>query len=893
MEPLGLNEIRERYLSFFESKGHLRLPSFSLVPQNDPSILLINAGMTPMKPYFTGAETPPRKRVTTCQKCIRTPDIENVGHTSRHGTYFEMLGNFSFGDYFKEEVIPWAWEFLTENLQIEPEKLYPSVFIEDDEAYAIWRDKIGVPEERIVRLGKEDNFWEHGTGPCGPCSEIYFDRGIEHGCGKPDCKPGCECDRFVEIWNLVFSQFDRQEDGSYLPLKQKNIDTGAGLERVACVMQGVDNLFEVDTVRRILDTVCRIAGKTYNANHDDDVAIRVITDHMRSSTMMISDGVLPSNEGRGYVLRRLMRRAARFGRLLGIERLFLTEVAEVVIDQNKDAYPDLAARHDYIMKIIALEEEAFHRTVASGTEILNEMIENAKKEGKAELAGEDAFKLHDTYGFPLDLTKEIAKDAGLSVDEEGFKASMKKQKDAARAATKEKVDTAWGGTALPSEVTADTSVTEYLGYDSLDCDAKILHIIKKDEEGNLFSEDEAFSGDEAILILDRTTAYATMGGQIHDDGTIEGDGFKAVIKSVDKDSSGKYLHTVSITEGTVKKGTEATVKVDPKSRLAIARNHTATHMLLAALRSVLGTHVEQAGSFVGSDRLRFDFNHFQAMTEEEIDKVEAIVNDVILSDLPVITKEMSIDEAKKLGAIAIFGEKYGERVRVVSVGDFENAFDLEFCGGTHLKSTAQAGQFRIVSETGIASGTRRIEAVTGVKCYEMAKADRALIKETASALKVNHDQIAEKSASVLAELKASQKEIASMKKAAAGNFADEAVAKAIEINGVSAVIAECDAEDAPALRDTADKIRDKFADKAAVVFLASNVGGKVLFTAMATKDAVDKGAHCGNIIREAAKICGGGGGGRPDMAQAGGKDASKLGDALKAVEDVLKDQIGG
>ena len=893
MQPLGLNEIRERYLSFFESKGHLRLPSFSLVPQNDPSILLINAGMTPMKPYFTGAETPPCKRVTTCQKCIRTPDIENVGHTSRHGTYFEMLGNFSFGDYFKDEVIPWAWEFLTQTLEIEPEKLYPSVFEEDDEAFAIWRDKIGIPEERITRLGKEDNFWEHGTGPCGPCSEIYFDRGIEHGCGKPDCRPGCECDRFVEIWNLVFSQFDRQEDGSYLPLKQKNIDTGAGLERVACVMQGVDNLFEVDTVRRILDTVCSIAGKTYNANHDDDVAIRVITDHMRSSTMMISDGVLPSNEGRGYVLRRLMRRAARFGRLLGIERLFLTEVAEVVIDQNKDAYPDLETRHDYIMKIIALEEEAFHRTVAAGTEILNNMIESAKKEDKTELAGEDAFKLHDTYGFPLDLTKEIAKDAGLSVDEEGFKAAMKKQKDAARAATKEKVDTAWGGTALPADVTADTAVTEYEGYDRLDTGARILHIIKKDEEGNLFSEDEAFSGDEAILILDRTTAYATMGGQIHDEGTVEGDGFKAVIKSVDKDSSGKYLHTVSITEGTVKKGAEAVVKVDPKSRLAIARNHTATHMLLAALRSVLGTHVEQAGSFVGQDRLRFDFNHFQAMTGEEIDKVEAIVNDVILSDLPVITKEMSINEAKKLGAIAIFGEKYGETVRVVSVGDFENAFDLEFCGGTHLKSTAQAGQFRIVSETGIASGTRRIEAVTGAKCYEMAKADRALIKETASALKVNHDQIAEKSASVLAELKASQKEIASMKKAAAGNFADEAVAKAVEINGVSAVIAECDAEDAPALRDTADKIRDKFADKAAVVFLASNVGGKVLFTAMATKAANDMKAHCGNIIREAAKICGGGGGGRPDMAQAGGKDASKLGEALKAVEDVLKDQIGG
>ena len=891
MEPLGLNEIRERYLSFFESKGHLRLPSFSLVPKNDPSILLINAGMTPMKPYFTGAETPPRKRVTTCQKCIRTPDIENVGHTSRHGTYFEMLGNFSFGDYFKDEVIPWAWEFLTQNLQIEPEKLYPSVFLEDDEAYAIWRDKIGVPEERIVRLGKEDNFWEHGTGPCGPCSEIYFDRGVEHGCGKPDCKPGCECDRFVEIWNLVFSQFDRQEDGSYLPLKQKNIDTGAGLERVACVMQGVDNLFEVDTVRKILDTVCTIAGKTYNANHDDDVAIRVITDHMRSSTMMISDGVLPSNEGRGYVLRRLMRRAARFGRLLGIEKLFLTDIAEVVIDQNKDAYPDLLTRHDYIMKIIAQEEEAFHRTVASGTEILNGMIDEAKKSGKTTLAGEDAFKLHDTYGFPLDLTKEIAKDAGLDVDEEGFKASMKKQKETARAATKALVSTAWGGNALPKEVTDDAAETEYLGYESLDCDAKVLHIVKKDEEGELHSEDEAFSGDEVILVLDKTTAYATMGGQIHDDGVIEGDGFKAVIKSVDKDNCGKYLHTVEIVEGGIKKGSAVTVKVDSKARLSIARNHTATHMLLSALRQVLGTHVEQAGSFVGQDRLRFDFTHFQALSAEEVDKIEAIVNDVILQDLPVITKEMSLEEAKKVGAIAIFGEKYGERVRVVSVGPFENAFDLEFCGGTHLKSTSQAGQFRIVSETGIAAGTRRIEAVTGAKCYEMSKADRALINETASVLKVNHDQIAEKSKSVLAEIKAANKEISEMKKAQAGNFADEAVSKAIEISGLKVVISECDAEDAPALRDTADKIRDNIGS--GVVFLASAAGGKVLFTAMATKDAVSKGAHCGNIIREAAKICGGGGGGRPDMAQAGGKDASRIADALKAVEDALRTQIGG
>ncbi|MBP5654496.1 MAG: alanine--tRNA ligase [Clostridiales bacterium] len=891
MEPLGLNEIRERYLAFFESKDHLRLPSFSLVPENDPSILLINAGMTPMKPYFTGAQTPPRKRVTTCQKCIRTPDIENVGHTSRHGTYFEMLGNFSFGDYFKEEVIPWAWEFLTEDLKMPAELLYPSVYEEDDEAFAIWRDKVGVPEEKITRLGKEDNFWEHGTGPCGPCSEIYFDRGIEHGCGKPDCKPGCECDRFVEIWNLVFSQFDRQEDGSYLPLKQKNIDTGAGLERVACVMQGVDNLFEVDTVRRILDTVCEISGKEYGKDHDTDVAIRVITDHMRSSTMMISDGVLPSNEGRGYVLRRLMRRAARFGKLLGIEGKFLTKIAEVVVEQNSDAYPELNDKKSYIMTIISREEDAFLRTVEQGTSILNDMIAEAKANGSTVLSGEGAFKLHDTFGFPLDLTKEIAKDAGLTVDEEGFKAAMKVQKDTARAATLKVTDTAWDKKMLPAEVTADTRQTEFLGYDLMSCNAEILHLMKADEEGNTIYVTEAFEGDTVIAVFDQTTLYATMGGQLHDKGSIDCATFQARVTDVEKDDSGKYMHTLVITKGNARKGDKVSIATDEAERLAIARNHTATHILLSALKKVLGDHVEQAGSYVGPDRLRFDFNHFNAMTAEEVAKVEAMINDVILMDLPVITQVLPVEEARKLGATAIFGEKYGDVVRVVSVGEGDNMFDMEFCGGTHLKSSGRIGQLRIVSESGIAAGTRRIEAVTGAKCYEMNRADRDLLAGIASSLKASHDQILNKCESLSAQVKALEKEIEAGKKAAAGDFAETCAASAVEVGGVKVVVAECPVTDAGELRDTGDKIRDRLTPS--VVFLAGKGDSKLLFVAMADKDAVAKGIHCGNIIREAAKAAGGGGGGRPDMAQAGGKDASKLEDALSTARSVINDQIGG
>ncbi len=891
MKPLGLNEIREKYLSFFESKGHLRLPSFSLVPQNDPSILLINAGMTPMKPYFTGAETPPCKRVTTCQKCIRTPDIENVGHTSRHGTYFEMIGNFSFGDYFKEEVIPWAWEFLTEVLEMPAEKLYPSVYLEDDEAYEIWNKKVGVPAERIVRLGKEDNFWEHGTGPCGPCSEIYFDRGIEHGCGKPTCGPGCDCDRFVEIWNLVFSQFNREEDGSYTPLKQKNIDTGGGLERFACVMQGVENLFEVDTVRRILDTVCEKAGKTYGANEKDDVGIRVITDHMRASTMMISDGVLPSNEGRGYVLRRLMRRAARFGKLLGIEGKFLADISKVVIEQNKDAYPELISKYDMIMTVINNEEDAFLRTVEAGTSILNDMIESAKNSGKTVLAGEDAFKLHDTYGFPLDLTKEIAADAGLTVDEEGFKAAMKDQKERARKATKENVsNTAWAGHRLPEELLADTSSTEFVGYDSLTAEAKILYILKENEEGAYVIVPEAFEGDKVVMITDKTSLYATMGGQVHDIGFIGNGSFDAEVVSVDKDTAGKYLQSVTITKGTAKAGDSVTTTTDKSVRMSIARNHTATHILQAALRSVLGTHVEQAGSYVAADRLRFDFTHFQAMTEDEIAEVEKIVNEQILNDLPVITKVMSIDEARKLGAMALFGEKYGETVRVVAVGDFDAPFDLEFCGGTHVKSSAQIGQFRIISETGIASGTRRIEAVTGLKCYEMSREDRDLIAQTASALKVSKDQMTSKITALQKEIKDLHKTISDIEKSQAGDFAGEAIKAAEEIGGIKAVIVKAPVADASALRDTADRIRDSL-DKG-LVFLAAEADGKVLFTAMATKSAVEAGVHCGNIIKEAARVAGGGGGGRPDMAQAGGKDVSKIDDALAAAKEVLTSQIG-
>lgn len=889
MKPLGLNEIREKYLSFFEGKGHLRLPSFPLVPINDPSVLLINAGMTPMKPYFTGAQTPPCLRITTCQKCIRTPDIENVGKTSRHGTYFEMLGNFSFGDYFKKEAIPWAWELLTGVMEMPPEKLYPSVFEEDDEAFEIWRDDVGIPEDRIIRLGKEDNFWEHGTGPCGPCSEIYFDRGEDKGCGSPDCKPGCSCDRFVELWNLVFTQFNKEEDGTYTPLAKKNIDTGGGLERWACVMQGVDNLFEVDTVRSILDTVCAKAGIRYGSDYKSDVAIRVITDHARSSTMMISDGVLPSNEGRGYVLRRLMRRASRFGRMLGIKELFLCDIAEAVIAQNKDAYPALLEKRIYILAVIRNEEEAFSRTIEQGSTILKEMIDDAKAEGAPALSGEQVFRLHDTYGFPLDLTREIAIDAELSVDEIGFQECMKRQKETARAATKAKTDTAWGGKVLPEEYIKDTRATEFTGYEHLISDGVLRYLLKEDEEGALRIVPEAFEGDRVLAVFDSTPFYATSGGQTTDTGTAESGSGRMEILSVDKDDPGKFMHTAQVISGTVSVGQSIELRVDRERRLSTARNHTSTHLLQKTLRAVLGDHVEQSGSMVSADRLRFDFTHFKPMTEEEIDRVEKMINEAILEAMPVTTRVMSQTEARALGAMALFGEKYSDTVRVITVGDESKAYSIELCGGTHLTNTAQAAQLRILSETGIASGVRRIEAITGKAAYQLAVDDARVLRECCDTYKVGKDQVVRKIKGTLEEVKALEKQIEHIRAQHACDEAGELAEKAEVINGVSVVIAEVSAESPDELRETSDRIRDRL--PCGVVVLAARSGDKLFFSAMATQSAVQKGAHAGEIIRVTAKAAGGGGGGRPDMAQAGGRNVELLSDALQAAREAVTGQL--
>lgn len=890
MEALGLNEIREKYLSFFETKGHLRLPSFSLVPHNDSSVLLVNAGMTPLKPYFTGAQTPPSLRVTTCQKCIRTPDIENVGHTARHGTYFEMLGNFSFGDYFKKEIIPWAWEFCTEVLKMPADRLYPSVYEEDDEAYVIWRDDVGVPEDHITRLGKADNFWEHGTGPCGPCSEIYFDRGEQYSCGSPDCKVGCDCDRYIEFWNLVFTQYNRESDGTYTPLAKKNIDTGAGLERVACIMQGVDNLFEVDTIRKILDTVCAKAHADYGKDPKTDIAIRVITDHVRSTTMMISDGVLPSNEGRGYVLRRLLRRASRFGRLLGIKDLFLTEIAAVVVALNKEAYPVLLEKQTYIMTVIRKEEEAFLRTVEQGTEILSGYIAHAKEKGLSTLAGDQVFRLHDTFGFPLDLTREIAQDEGLTIDEAGFQAAMKSQRDSARAATKAKTGTAWGGKELPAELLLDTSSTVFMGYDALSVSGKLLYLLKEDEEGSLQIVPEAFADDSIIAIFNRTPFYATSGGQVTDLGVILGQGFSAHVTSVEKDAAGKFLHSLTIKEGTLRAGQELGMHVNESRRMSIARNHTSTHILQKALRSVLGDHVEQSGSLVSADRLRFDFTHFQPLTDEELRQVEDMVNEVVFEDMPVVTRVMKLDEARKLGAMALFGEKYGNEVRVVTVGDAENPYSREFCGGTHLTHTSQACQIRILSETGVASGIRRIEAVTGSAAFALAISERATLDEACASLKTTQDQLVRRIRAAMTEVKTLEKELSLLQELNAAGLAEDLAKNAVVINGISVVVASAAAEDADALRATADQVRDRFQDS--VVVLAAEKDGRLLFVAMATPSALVKGIHSGNIVREVAKAAGGGGGGRADMAQAGGKDAAKISEALAAGMSTIKAQLG-
>lgn len=878
MQKLGLNELRERYLSFFESKGHLRLPSAPLVPKNDPSLLLINSGMAPLKPYFTGQEEPPRKRVTTCQKCIRTPDIENVGKTARHGTYFEMLGNFSFGDYFKKEAIPWAWEFCTEDLKMPVDKLWVTIYEDDDEAFEIWNKDIGLPPERIVRMGKKDNFWEHGTGPCGPCSEIYFDRGPDKGCGSPDCKVGCECDRYVEFWNNVFTQFNRDEQGNYTRLDHPNIDTGMGLERLACISQGVDNLFEVDTVLNILNYICKAAGVEYKKSEKTDVSIRVITDHIRSTTMMVCDGVLPSNEGRGYVLRRLLRRAARHGRLLGINKPFLFDVAMVVINENKDAYPELQEKAEYIKKVVRIEEERFEATVDQGIVILNEFISEIKEQNRSVLPGEMVFKLHDTYGFPLDLTREIAEENGLGIDEDGFKREMDAQKKKARDAHNSRDTSAWADSVFDR---LDKSLkTTFTGYSEISSQARILYIVKDGEIA-----DTAQEGDEVTVILDTTPFYAESGGQVGDTGRISAQNGAVKVESCTKTADGKFLHTGVVESGLIEAGSSVNARIDTGRRLAISRNHTTTHLLHKALRAVLGDHVHQAGSLVEPNKLRFDFSHFSAMTAEELKRVEDMTNQAILQSMEVDVKEMPIDEARKLGAMALFGEKYGSTVRVVKVEEYS----IEFCGGTHLKNTAQAGLVKVLGESGVAAGVRRLEALTGEAAIRYYAEKENLLNEVSQALKASPQDSLKKVESLSQELKSAEKEIEQLRSKLVSGEADEIISKAVEVKGVSVVTARFDALDIDGLRNTGDMLKNRLGS--GVVVLASNYADKVSFIVTATKDVMSKGIHSGNIIKEVAKIAGGGGGGRPDMAQAGGRDASKINEALKAALPVIEAQI--
>ena len=870
MKWTSLNDLREKYLAFFESKGHLRLPSYSLIPNNDKSLLLINSGMAPMKKFFTGEEEPPRNRVCTCQKCIRTPDLERVGHTARHGTYFEMLGNFSFGDYFKDEAIPWAWEFLTETLEIPTDLLWPSVYEHDDEAYAIWRDKIGVPEEHIVKLGKADNFWEHGSGPCGPCSEIYFDRGIKFGCGSPDCKPGCDCDRFMEIWNNVFSQFNNDGNGNYTELAQKNIDTGMGLERLACVMQGVGNLFEVDTVRALLDRVCEISGKTYGASWENDVSIRVITDHVRSATFMISDGVIPSNEGRGYVLRRIIRRACRHGKLLGINGMFLRGLCEIVISQNEDAYPELKTKHDYVLKVMTLEEERFNATIDAGLGILNGLVAEAKEKGETTLSGADTFKLYDTFGFPVDLTREIAEEAGLSIDEEAFKALMDEQKQRARAAR----GNISGWSDSSKSLLENLPETQFLGYTETECEGKIISIFVDNESCDSVSEGEC------TIVTDKTVFYGEGGGQVGDTGVITlGDSSLTVIDT--KKTNGIYLHQCQLENGSVKLGDVVTLAIDTARRDAIKRNHSAAHLLQAALRTVLGTHVEQAGSYVDEHRVRFDFTHLAAMTQEEIEKVEALVNNAILVAEKAETIVTSPDEAKKMGAMALFGEKYGAEVRVVKIG----STSTELCGGTHVQNTGNIGLFKVISESSVAAGVRRIEGTTGLGVLTLLGERDALIRDTAKELKSpNPNGIATKAAAVAAEIKELKRELDSANSQIA-NAKAEALFSGIKTVGKFRLLAAKVDMRPDQARGLCDTVKNKYSDGVAVFAAVSD--GKLNFAVAAGAEAVKAGAHAGNILREVAAICGGKGGGRPDSAMGGGRDIDKIPEALAKAEEIL------
>ncbi len=874
MHYMGLNEIREKFLEFFESKGHLRLPSFSLIPQGDKSLLLINSGMAPLKPYFTGEQEPPRRRVTTCQKCIRTGDIENVGKTARHGTFFEMLGNFSFGDYFKEEAITWSWEFLTKVMEIPEDRLYPSIYENDDEAFEIWNKKIGVPADRIFRFGKEDNFWEHGSGPCGPCSEIYFDRGEKYGCGKPGCTVGCDCDRYMEVWNNVFSQFNNDGHGNYTDLIQKNIDTGMGLERLAVVMQDVDSLFDVDTVKNITDHVSKISGKTYGESYKTDVSLRVITDHIRSTVMMICDGVIPSNEGRGYVLRRLLRRAARHGKLLGINEPFLYKVCDTVIHESGGAYPALIEKQEYIRKVIQVEEERFDATVDAGLSILHDMIEKAKNAGSKELPAADAFKLHDTYGFPIDLTIEILEEQGMSTDRDGFDALIQEQKERSREDRKRMGDVGWAS----EDLGLDKSLkTEFCGYTQLEAEGNVLALVSEGE-----STDAVRAGSKVTVVLDKTPFYAEMGGQVPDYGTMSHGDCEIEITNVQKNGDGRiYLHSGVVKSGVVSRGDTLVCEVDKERRQAICRSHTATHLLQEALRQVLGSHVEQAGSYTDADHVRFDFTHFAAMTPEEIAKVESIVNNIILEGLEVRTDEMPIEEAKKLGAMALFGEKYGDIVRVVRAGDVS----IEFCGGTHLDNTAKAGMFKIVSEASVAAGVRRIEALTGRKFLELFEERQKTLNDTAAALKTTPTDLVQRADQVVEEIRGLTRNVDSLNSKIAEMKLSELLNAAEDVNGVSVIAAKLD--DTPeVMRSIGDILKERNANGVAV--LATVTGeSKIQLLCVAGKDAVKAGAHAGKIIKEVAKLCGGGGGGRPDSASAGGKKPEKLDEALQAVCSVV------
>ncbi len=874
MKWTSLNDLREKYLAFFESKDHLRLGSFSLVPNNDKSLLLINSGMAPMKKYFTGEVPPPKTRVTTCQKCIRTPDLERVGITARHGTFFEMLGNFSFGDYFKEEAIKWSWEFLTETLEIPAELLWPSVYEGDDEAYALWRDVIGVPEERIVRMGKEDNFWEHGTGPCGPCSEIYFDRGEKYGCGSPDCKPGCDCDRYMEIWNNVFSQFNNMAAGTYTELEHKNIDTGMGLERLACVMQGVDNMFEVDSIRNILDKVCAISGKEYGKDHSTDVSIRAITDHARASTFMISDGIIPSNEGRGYVLRRIIRRAVRHGKLIGINRPFFMELCDVVINENKAGYPELEEKKELITKVITNEEASFNKTIDQGLTMLETLTKNG-----GVLSGEDAFKLYDTYGFPVDLTKDILAEKGMTLDEEKFKECMNEQREKARNARKASDGESWKSDGVAFE---NIPATEFLGYTESTCAATVLDIVSEGEHVASVNE-----GADAVIVLDKTVCYAESGGQVGDTGVITFGDNIFTVTDTKKTADGIFTHSGQLAKGSLSVGDNVTVSIDNDRRSAIRRNHTAAHLLQAALRCVLGTHVEQAGQLVNEKAVRFDFTHFSGLTKEELSKVEAFVNNAILNGITVKNEEMAIADAKKLGAMALFGEKYGDVVRVVAAGDTS----IELCGGTHVDNTAKIGLFHIVSESSVAAGVRRIEAVTGLGVMNVIYSKDSLIEEAAVNLKAaNPLDIAKRANAVMNELKETKQELEKAESKLAGSKLDEILNFSFAIGEVR--VATCLFEglspnELRKMTDTAKAENDNL-----VIALATQNDDKITFCIACGKNAVAKGAHAGNLVREVAKITGGNGGGKPDSAMAGGKDKSKINDALDSVKDLVKAQIG-